>query len=206
METIYTGACSAALNGNAGVPAVSFRMPCVSSQLVLLFLFFFSPLLSFFPSLPPSLSFQGTTGISYTSARKEALPSVAKLGSLPLPCPLRCELHEISVFFFVLEFPCRAYSALCLLSPVSRSCLLGEQVVLNAKTRERERSARRAQHTNPPCLAAPRPAAEPPEISPSETPRERISLRSEPPSSEGRGETLSVLQPAEQSLLCGAFP
>lgn len=31
-------ACSAALNGNVGVPAVSFRMPCVSSQLVLLFL------------------------------------------------------------------------------------------------------------------------------------------------------------------------
>lgn len=50
METIYTGACSAALNGNVGVPAVSFRMPCVSSQLVLLFLFF---TFLFFPSLSP---------------------------------------------------------------------------------------------------------------------------------------------------------
>lgn len=45
METIYTGACSTALNGNVGVPAVSFWMSCVSSQLVLLFLFF--PCLSF---------------------------------------------------------------------------------------------------------------------------------------------------------------
>lgn len=65
---------------------------------------------------------------------------------------------------------------------------LGEQVVLNAKTPERSTRvpAPRARL----CLAAaPRPAAQPSEISPSETPRERISLRSEPPSSlrgEGR--------------------
>lgn len=89
METIYTGACSAALNGNVGVPAVSFRMPCVSSQLVLLFLFF--PSFLFFP--PPSLPFQGTSGISYTSV-EGSFAICEQLSSFTLPWPLYCELHK----------------------------------------------------------------------------------------------------------------
>lgn len=88
METIYTGACSAALNGNVGVPAVSFRMPCVSSQLVLLFLFLLPPPL-FFPSLP----FQGMPGISYTSV-EGSFAICEQLSSFTLSCPLYCELHK----------------------------------------------------------------------------------------------------------------
>jgi len=94
METIYTGACSAALNGNVGVPAVSFRMPCVSSQLVLLFLFFS---FLFFP--PPSLPFQGTSGRSYTSV-EGSIAICEQLSSFALPCPLYCELHKHRVSFF----------------------------------------------------------------------------------------------------------
>lgn len=116
METIYTGACSAALNGNAGVPAVSFRTPCVSSQLVLLFLLFFfflpPPPLFFFP-LPPCLSlFSGADWDKLHKCKEGSFAICDPLSSLPLARPLRRELHEISVFYFVLEIPCGACSAL----------------------------------------------------------------------------------------------
>lgn len=94
METIYTGACSAALNGNGGVPAVSFWMPCVSSQLLLLFLFFL------FPFPPPFLPFQGSSGIRYTSVGG-SFAICEQLSSFTLLRPLYVNFTNIYFIFWL---------------------------------------------------------------------------------------------------------
>lgn len=74
---------------------------------------FFPPPPLFFFSLPPSLSFQGMTGISYTSVRKEALPSVTS--SVRFLCCASCAVNFTKYLFSF----CAGDSLLCLLSTLT---------------------------------------------------------------------------------------
>lgn len=66
---------------------------------------FFPPPPLFFFSLSPSLPlFSGNDWDKLHKCKEGSFAICDQLSSLPLLCPLRCELHEISVFFLCWRF------------------------------------------------------------------------------------------------------